>query len=335
MTNDTTKTAPSAELSKAMSLKQRVGSAAPYGMIVILIIELVFFSILAPNTFATRASFYAVASNSAILGLTTMALIVPLIAGEIDASLPAVLTVTSLTAASLMSYFGWPLILAVPFSIVVSTLIGTANGLLVVKLKVPSLITTLGSFTILTAAITGLASGRVIEKNLPVNLLAALSTPKLLGLPLTLYYLAAVAIFVWYLTEHTPIGRYWKAIGSSEESARMAGIRTEPVKLLAFSVGGFFAGIAGTVALFKAQHASPNVGPDFLFPALTAAFLSSAAFRLGTYNVRGAILSIVIIQFGITGLILIGAPYWMDQIFTGSALVLSLVIVRVLRQWNH
>ena len=311
-----------------------MGRAAPYGMVFLLIAELAFFTVLAPETFATRASFNVVVSNSAILGLIVLALLVPLIAGEIDASLPAVLTVASLTAAALMSHLAWPLVPAVLASMAVATAIGLGNGILVVRFRMPSLITTLGTFTILTAAITGLAGGRVIEAGLPKATLKLLSEPKPLGLPLTLYYLLIVAIVVWYVTEHTPLGRHWKAIGSSEPSARMAGIRSEKAKLLAFAAGGFLAGIAGIVQLFKAQLGSPNVGPDLLFAGLTAAFLSAAAFRLGTYNVRGAILSIALIQFGITGLILIGSPYWMDQIFTGGALILSLAIVRVMRRSN-
>jgi ribose transport system permease protein len=306
--------------------------AAPYGMVFLLFVELFFFTVMVPETFATRASFNVVVSNSAILGLIVLALLVPLIAGEIDASLPAVLTVASLSAAALMSHLGWPLVPSVMASILVATCIGLCNGLLVVKFRIPSLITTLGSFTILTAAITGLASGRVIEAGLPKETLKLLSEPKPLGLPLTLYYLMIVAVIVWYVTERTPLGRHWKAIGSSAPAARMAGIRSDRYKLMAFAAGGFLAGIAGMVQLFKAQLGSPNVGPDLLFPGLTAAFLSAAAFKLGSYNVRGAILSIAVIQFGITGLILIGAPYWMDQIFTGSALILSLAIVRIMRK---
>lgn len=309
-----------------------IAQAAPYGMVFLLIAELIFFSIMAPDTFATRASFNVIVSNSAILGLIVLALLVPLIAGEIDASLPAVLTVASLSAAALMSHLGWPLLPAVLASVLVATCIGFCNGLLVVRFRVPSLITTLGSFTILTAAITGLASGRAIEAGLPKETLQFLSEPKPLGLPLTMYYLLIVAVIVWYVTETTPMGRHWKAIGSSAPAARMAGIRSDRYTLLAFAAGGFLAGIAGTVQLFKAQLGTPNVGPDLLFPGLTAAFLSAAAFKLGSYNVRGAILSIAVIQCGITGLILIGAPYWMDQIFTGSALILSLAIVRVMRR---
>ncbi|MGL4321004.1 MAG: ABC transporter permease, partial [Paracoccaceae bacterium] len=160
------------------------GKAAPYGMVVLLIAELIFFSTLAPETFATRASFNVVVSNSAILGLIVMALLVPLIAGEIDASLPAVLTVASLTAAALMSHLAWPLLPALLVAMAVATGIGLCNGLLVVKFRVPSLITTLGTFTILTAAITGLASGRVIEAGLPKATLQLLSEPKPLGLPM-------------------------------------------------------------------------------------------------------------------------------------------------------
>jgi ribose transport system permease protein len=304
---------------------------APYGMVLLFMTEIVIFSVLAPTTFATWANLNVVASNSIILGLITLALLVPLLAGEIDASLPAVLTITSLTSAALMSYLGWAFIPAVVAALAVATLVGTLNGLIVVRLSVPSLIATLGTFTIATAAITGLAGGRVIEKGLPSEMLKALSEPRPLGIPLPLFYLAAVALLIWFVTERTALGRHWKAIGTSEPSARMAGIRTNKLRLLAFSTGGFLAGVAGITQLIKAQLGSPNVGPDLLFPGLTAAFLSAAAFRLGSYNVRGALIAIALIQFGVTGLVLVGAPYWTDHIFTGLALILSLVLVRIMR----
>jgi ribose transport system permease protein len=314
---------------------ESLSGAAPYAMLALFVVELVFFSVLAPGTFATVVNFNAIATNAAILGLVTMALLVPLIAGEIDASLPAALTVTSLSAASLMANYAWPLLPAVLVAVLLSVAIGLANGFAVVKLKVPSLITTLGSFTILMAVISGLGGGRVIVEGLPVETLKSLAEPRPLGLPLPLWYLAAVALLLWFVTEQTRIGRYWRAIGSSEPAARMAGIQTDRMRLLAFGFGGLLAGLAGIVQLIKAQAGSPNVGADLLFPGLTAAFLSAAAFRLGAYNVRGALLSIALIQFGITGLILIGTPYWADQIFTGVALILSLVIVRVMRRWTR
>jgi ribose transport system permease protein len=327
-------TVAEAKQSVRTSTLGRISKAAPYAMLALFLIELVAFSILAPGTFATATNFNAIASNSAILGLVTLALLVPLIAGEIDASLPAALTVTSLTAASLMSVYSWPLLPAVLAALVVAVAIGLANGIAVVKLNVPSLITTLGTFTILLAVISGLGGGRVIVEGLPVETLKALSEPRPLGLPLPLWYLTVVALCVWFLTEHTPVGRYWSAIGSSPSAARMAGLRTDRLRLLAFGTGGLLAGIAGIVQLVKSQAGSPNIGADLLFPSLTAAFLSAAAFRLGAYNVRGALLSIALIQFGITGLILMGTPYWTDQLFTGTALILSLVIVRLMRRWT-
>lgn len=170
-----------------------------------------------------------------------------------------------------MSYFDWPLLAAVVAALVLGTVIGLVNGVLVVRFSVPSLITTLGTFTIMTAAIAGLTGGRTIGGNLPSDRLSALSEPRPFGLPLPLYCLVGVAVILWYVSEHTLLGRHWKVVGSSAASARMAGLHTGRLKLLAFAAGGFLAGVAGIVQLFKAQLGSPNVGPDLLFPGLTAA----------------------------------------------------------------
>jgi ribose transport system permease protein len=75
---------------------------------------------------------------------------------------------------------------------------------------------------------------------------------------------------------------------------------------------------------------SPNIGPNLLFPAFAAAFLGATAFRPGKFNVRGALLSVALLSFGVVGLIMVGAPYWVDQLFNGGALILSLVLVRYL-----
>lgn len=309
----------------------RLRSMAPYAMVGLLIVELVVFSFLAPDTFPTAVNFRAVAANQAILGLLTLALLVPLLAGEFDASLAAVLTVSTLVSASLMSNHDWPLWLAVTASLLLSTGIGVVNGLIVIKLGVNSLVATLGMFTVLTGMITGLAEGRTISAGLPTATLESLSRP-VLGIPLPICYLLVVATIVWYVTERTPLGRHWQAIGSSIPSARLAGLKTDRLRLIAFGVGGLLAGIAGTVQLAKAQLGSPNIGPNLLFPALTSAFLGAAAFRLGSFNVRGSIVSIFLLAFGVVGLIMIGAPFWVDQVFTGSALLISLALVRLLRQ---
>jgi ribose transport system permease protein len=304
----------------------------PYGMVLLVVSELVLFSIWAPNTFPTATNFRAVIANQVILGLIVLAILVPLIAGERDASLPAVVAVTSLTAATLMANQAWPLIPSIIVALLFAAVIGFINGWIVVKVGVSSLVTTLGTFTILTGLITALAGGRTISNGLPKKALERLANPRLLGLPLPVYYLLAVAIVVWYVTERTPLGRQWQAVGSSEPAARMAGLRTDRLRILAFTAGGFLAGVAGVVQLVRSQVGSPNIGPNLLFPAFAAAFLGATAFRPGKFNVRGAMLSVALLSFGVVGLIMVGAPYWVDQLFNGGALILSLVLVRYLRR---
>ncbi len=309
-----------------------VDGLAPYGILILIVAEIVVFSLWAPDTFPTLVNFRAVALNQVILGLLVLSMLVPLIAGELDASLPAVLTVSSLTAASLMSNGHTSLVPSLLAAIGVATLIGTLNGLLVVKVGVGSLVTTLGTFTVLTGLITGLAGGRTITEGLPTETLRRLAEPRPLGLPLPVLYLLVVAAVVWFVTERTTLGRQWQLIGSSEPAARMAGIRTERLRVLAFAAGGCLAGVAGCVQLIKAQLGSPNIGPGLLFPAFAAAFLGATAFRPGRFNVRGSIAAIALLSFGVVGLIMVGAPYWVDQIFNGCALIASLFLVRYLRR---
>lgn len=112
-----------------------------------------------------------------------------------------------------------------------------------------------------------------------------------------------VAIAIWNVTEHTPIGRYREGFVTSESNSKKAIIRPERLRSFVISFGGVFTRIIMTVRLFKAQLKSPRLGPDLRYSRLIAACLSGAAFKLGTFNVQGAIHSNARVQFGITGLI--------------------------------
>jgi ribose transport system permease protein len=211
-----------------------------------------------------------------------------------------------------------------------SLLVSTCIGLLVTRVGVNSFITTLGMTSLLTGILYGLTGGYAIDVPNPKALMS-LATRTLFDMPYSVYYTVVIAIIAWYVLEQTPFGRYLYAIGGSKEGARLAGIDTRRLTFYSFLISGLLAGIAGIITASKLAGGQPTVGPGYLLPSFTACFLSAAAFKPGVYNVAGVVLAIILLSTGVTGLQMVGVPWWIEYIFNGAALIASLAIIRYLR----
>ncbi len=127
------------------------------------------------------------------------------------------------------------------------------------------------------------------------------------GIPRTVYFLAVVALVVYYLLEHTPYGRYLQSIGSNADAARLVGLRVDVLVLLAFVISATLAGFAGVLLVARNGGASPQLGTvaDTL-QALAAAYLGATAIKPGRFNVLGTLVAIFFLAFTVTGLSLAG-----------------------------
>lgn len=114
------------------------------------------------------------------------------------------------------------------------------------------------------------------------------------------------------------------AVGNSEKTAHLAGIKTEKIKILVFSLAGCFAALGGIVMVGQLGSASSSYGVSLLLPAYATVFLSKAAFKPGYINIPGVMTSVALIILGTKGLELIGASTWCEYMFQGVALMFSM-----------
>jgi ribose transport system permease protein len=299
-----------------------------YALLAMLLLEVCVFSLLAPSEFGTFANLRATLLGEPALGILTLAVLIPLIAGEFDVSLAAVFTTAMLVAGSLIASTSLPLMAALAAAVAISALIGAVTGFLVVITRANSLIVSLGMMILLRGFAEALTEGSTINvRSESADSLRLFSSGLLYGFGPVLC-LAAVALLVWYTTEMTPLGRRWHAVGGSPEGARLLGLNTDALRIGAFAAGGGLAGLAGIVQLSGSLAATPSFGSGFLFPAIAAAFLGAAGFRIGTFNVMGSLVAIFVLSVGVTGIKTLGAPNWIDGVFYGGALIAAVAIVR-------
>ena len=128
-----------------------------------------------------------------------------------------------------------------------------------------------------------------------------------------------LAFVLWWLTAHTPAGRYLFAIGGNTEAARLSGVRVERYTALALILSAVIAAFAG-VMFSSLNGPSLNFGGTLLLPAFAAAFLGSTQLTPGRFNVWGTLLAIYVLATGVQGLQLVSGASWLSDMFNGVAL---------------
>ncbi len=303
---------------------------APYSLFIILIVEYLVFAAFRPDLFFSGNAINIILSSQAPLMIVTLAVTLTLIVGEFDMTIGTNFIFANVLVAALTANLHLPLALAVLIALAASTLVGLINALLVVHLGINSFIATLGISTLLVG-ITFWAAGSTIISSIPPEL-KLFAASRFLGLPMTVYYAFIVALILWFVYRFRPAGRQLYFIGSNEQVARLAGVRTKRLKTGAFVFSGFIIGFAGLLQAGTVGSADPTAGMSFTLPAFAAAFLGTTAIQVGKFNIWGAVVGSLLLFTGITGLSLLGFTGWVQDLFNGFALTIALVASRLTRK---
>jgi ribose transport system permease protein len=294
--------------------------------IYIFIVMFIVFSIWVPDTFLQWNTWKALIDSQAVTAILAVGLVIALSAGAFDLAIGAELGFGAIFVAWFLVDKGVGLVPAIILTLLAGALIGLANGLLVTRVKIDSFIATLGMSSILLALIAWVSSSQQI---LGVgSSFEKLGTTEILGLTLPVYLMLAVGLVVWYLLERTPLGRRVYATGGNIEAARLAGVRVAAVVTCSLIACGMIAAFAGMLVTANLGTGDPTIGPAYLLPAFSAAFLGSTQFRGGRFNVWGTIVAVIVLATGVKGLQLAGAPIWIPDLFNGAALLLAVGLAK-------
>jgi ribose transport system permease protein len=301
-----------------------------YALIGLTLAVAVFFSVYGPTreTFPTLINLQTVLANQSVVAIVGLAALLPLVCNEWDLSVGAITGLSSIVIATSMSD-GRGVVLSLLLGLAVGLSVGTLNGLLVTRGKVNAVIVTLGVATFLAGVVNQITGGLTVVSNIP-DLVLRFGSERLFSIPYVTFATAALALAVYYVLEHTPVGRYLYALGSNPTAARLAGLRTRLLLAGTFVFAGLLSASAGFVQVARAAGADPRVGESFTLPALAAAFLSAAAIKPGRYNVWGMIVALAFLATINSGLNLAGVPPYVNNYVNGAALVLGVGIAGML-----
>lgn len=293
-----------------------------YALVLILVAMIVGFSIAIPDTFFTVRNLKTILNEQVIVLLLAIGVVTPFIVGEFDLSIGYVLGLSQALIVGLMAKSGMPVVPAILIGLLACAVVGLASGLITVKGRVSSIITTLGMGSMVYGFVYAYTGGQVIYQGVSKDYVS-LARDTLFGIPLPVYYAAVIVIVLEVFLVYTVTGRRLFAIGGNRPAAVLSGIRVEPLVIAAFAISGLVAGIAGLLLSARLGTAQPDTGPSLLLPAFAAVFLGATTIRPGHFNVLGTVIAVYVLAVPISGLQQLGVPSWFEYVFNGAALVIA------------
>lgn len=288
-----------------------------------LLTAVVVFSLLRSETFPTLGNFDAIVGTQATLLIVALAVTIVLAAGDFDLSVGAVVGLTMTVTAVLSVDHGWSWPLAACAALGAGLAVGAVNAFLIGVLGLNAFVSTLGTNTVVLGLTTGISGAQTIGP-VPEGLSDVSSEKWLLGLPLVALYALVAVIVLWYLLNHTPVGRYVFFVGGGTDVARLAGLPVRAIKMGAFVVTAGLCAIAGILYAGQLGAADPTVGPTLLLPAYAAAFLGATTITPGRFNVWGTFFALYFVETCIAGLEQLGVPFWTESVFNGAILIVAI-----------
>lgn len=292
----------------------------------ILAVLLVVFSILNP-LFISSKNIITLLDNAAVPMVIAVGLTFIILTGSIDLSVEGVMATVSITISLLLAntindqQFGF---YAVLIGLAIGLAFGLANGILYTKLRLPSLIVTLGTWFI------GLGIAAYLFPGNPPTItdsgFRAFSLSRWFGVEPLVFVALAVVIIATLVLRYTRFGRMLYGIGGNETLVSLAGVKVDRYKIAAFTIAGFLSALAGIMITAKLGIGNVTAGSNQLFPAISAVVVGGTLLSGGRGSIGQTVLGVLILTVLGNGMILSGVSPYIQQAVIGVIIVTAVVI---------
>lgn len=300
------------------------------GVFVALVIIFGLSAVLSPY-FLTSYNMSVVTRTLAFVGLVTIGQSMLLILGELDLSLGVIGGLCGIISGMLMVNYGINPYVALAMALGLGAGLGFFNGIMVTKLRLHSLVLTIGTAGIFGGVTLVLTKG-VAVTGIPAEI-QYLGRGTVYGIPVPFLIMLVVLLIASFITLKTPFGRYMYAIGNNTAAARILGIRVDRVRVLVFTFAGFLSALAGLLMVARLGTAQPSIGDTWILPPIAAAVIGGVATTGGVGTPLGAIFGAAIIGIIENIIVLFGvSPYW-QGVVSGTIVVLAISFDAISRRY--
>jgi len=283
------------------------------------VLILVFFAFATPN-FLTYSNTLNILSNVTVIGLVAGGQVLTIISGGFDLSVSGVVPLGAVTFA-LLTNAGVVTVPAILAVLAVGGLVGLCNGLIVTRLGINPLITTLGTLSITTGLAYTLSRGVTIPFRNPAA--GVLADRTVGGLSWYVLAFALASVIAFAMLRYTVFGRMLYAIGGNRDASRLAGLRVDLLTVLVYMLCSMMAAFAGVVVSSQLLAGSATVGADAALSSIAAVILGGASLTGGVGGVPGTLIGVLVLGTISNGMALMQVPAFYQQIATGVILLLA------------
>ncbi|MEX8492460.1 ABC transporter permease [Sphaerotilus sp.] len=277
--------------------------------------------------FLTWRNALDIGNDSAILAILVMGQMLVLLTRGVDLSVASNLALTGMLCALVgRAWPGAPLVVLLALACAIGAALGTVNGWLIMRFNLPSIVVTLGTMSIYRGAIFVASGGAWISDHQIHPRIKGLPRETLLGLPMLLWFAATAVVFTVWLLRWRREGRELYAFGGSPTAAVYAGIPVKRRLMMAYTLSGLLAGLAGLLWVGRYSIAFTELASGFELTVIAACVIGGVGIGGGVGTVSGAVLGVLFIGVLNAALPVIQvSPFW-QQAIAGFVILLSVAL---------
>lgn len=333
-----------ATLPQARSFLQGLGNfLLKYGMVLAILVLIVFFA-LNTKAFFTLDNFLDILRAVSILSIVALGVTLSVVVDGFDVSVGAVTGLAVILTPALMVIWQFPWYVAVPISLTAGGLVGLVNAFLIVKLRIPDLLATLGVLYLVQGLQMSITKGDAVYKGMtnpwspdraitqgqmsPVFLKLGqgfvFSSEGFRGIPIPVIVMLVVGVIAFLFLEYTRFGRNLYAVGGNIEASRLAGIHVNKYRTVAYMLSALLATMGGLVLAARIGSGAVKAGDPYLLDGVAATFFGFAVLGARRPNVFGAVLGAIFVGLMLNGLTMMNMPWYIQDVIKGLVLIVSL-----------
>lgn len=268
--------------------------------------------------FLTWVNILNVFRQSSIVGIIAIGSTFVIIAGGFDISVGSTLALTAAMVIGFQNFVPWPI--AILFVIVIGGLLGTLNGFLSAKIKIPPIIATLGTMTIIRGAVYLYTGGYPVYTD-TMGAFSFIGNGYIGPIPFPIILLLVLIILFQFILVKTKLGRYITAIGGNKEAARLSGVNVDFYIIIAFLIGGVMASISGVVYASRLLSVTPLAGEGYELDAIASAVIGGTSVSGGEGSVAKTLVGALLLTMITNAFNLLGINLYFQYVFKGIVIL--------------
>ncbi|WP_421914248.1 ABC transporter permease [Mesorhizobium sp.] len=302
------------------SMSIRFGKSGSLVLALILAALCIVISIAEPQ-FYSEANVIAILRQCALVLIVACGMTMLIITAEVDLSVGASLAFVGCIGMSVLNATH-SLALGMLAGLAFAGAVGLANGLIVTRLKVNSLIATIGTMMMLQGGVY-LFTREAVQNHHQLVDFTALGAGYVGAIPIPVIFAAVIFLIAWITLRFTVLGRFIYAVGANEKAVRLSGVRSERLKLFAFVLTGLCVGIAGMILSSLMNAGQPTAGRGFELTVIAAVILGGTSLTGGRGTLFGTLLGVLVLKVIDNGIIILGWNQDLQMIVPGVVIILA------------